>query len=124
MDVVVWLRGFGLGKYEAVFRENEINERVLPSLTVEDLKGTLRERAASEAVGTCSDELVPLHVRARCDSLSFPTVKGCPSTGSMRSLASRTLLVLLTLISTLDAAEPTSALLLPIRRVSIIGKLL
>ena len=106
MDVVVWLRGFGLGKYEAVFRENEINERVLPSLTVEDLKGTLRERAASEAVRTCSDELVPLHVRARCrDSLSFPTVKGCPSTGSMRSLASRTLLVLLTLISTLDAAE-------------------
>ena len=39
------------------------------------------------------------------DSLSFPTVMGCPSTGSIRSLASRTLLVLLTLISTLDAAE-------------------
>jgi class 3 adenylate cyclase len=38
MDVVVWLRGLGLGKYEAVFRENEINERVLPSLTAEDLK--------------------------------------------------------------------------------------
>ena len=45
MDVVVWLRGLGLGKYEAVFRENEINERVLQSLTVEDLKGALRERA-------------------------------------------------------------------------------
>src|SRR3984957_12868528 len=29
----------------------------------------------------------------------------CPTTGSIRSLASRTLLVLLTLISTLDAAE-------------------
>ena len=39
MDVVVWLRGLGLGKYEAVFRENGINERVLPSLTAEDLKG-------------------------------------------------------------------------------------
>jgi class 3 adenylate cyclase len=38
MDVVVWLRGLGLGKYEAVFREKEINERVLPSLTAEDLK--------------------------------------------------------------------------------------
>src|SRR6202158_4668282 len=38
MDVVVWLRGLGLGKYEAAFRENEIDERVLPSLTAEDLK--------------------------------------------------------------------------------------
>jgi class 3 adenylate cyclase/predicted ATPase len=38
MDVVVWLRGLGLERYEAAFRENEINERVLPSLTLEDLK--------------------------------------------------------------------------------------
>ena len=38
MDVVVWLRSLGLGQYEAVFRENEIDETVLPSLTAEDLK--------------------------------------------------------------------------------------
>ena len=38
MDVVVWLRSLGLGKYEAAFRENEIDETVLPSLTQEDLK--------------------------------------------------------------------------------------
>src|SRR5215468_3519488 len=38
MEVVVWLRGLGLGKYEAAFRENEIDETVLPSLTHEDLK--------------------------------------------------------------------------------------
>jgi class 3 adenylate cyclase len=38
MDIVVWLRSLGLGKYEAVFRENEIDETVLPSLTAEDLK--------------------------------------------------------------------------------------
>ena len=38
MDIVVWLRGLGLGKYEAAFRENEIDETVLPSLTAEDLK--------------------------------------------------------------------------------------
>jgi SAM (Sterile alpha motif) domain-containing protein len=31
MDVVVWLRSLGLGKYEAAFRENEIDETVLPS---------------------------------------------------------------------------------------------
>jgi class 3 adenylate cyclase len=38
MDVVVWLRGLGLGKYEAAFRENEIDETVLPTLTHENLK--------------------------------------------------------------------------------------
>ena len=38
MDVVVWLRSLGLGKYEAAFRENEIDETLLPNLTAEDLK--------------------------------------------------------------------------------------
>jgi class 3 adenylate cyclase/predicted ATPase len=38
MDIVVWLRTLGLGKYEAVFRENDIDETVLPSLTHENLK--------------------------------------------------------------------------------------
>src|SRR4029077_4445861 len=38
MDVVVWLRSLGLEEHEAAFRDNKINERVLPSLTAEDLK--------------------------------------------------------------------------------------
>ena len=38
MDIVVWLRSLGLGKYEAAFRENEVDEAVLPSLTEENLK--------------------------------------------------------------------------------------
>jgi class 3 adenylate cyclase len=38
MDIVVWLRSLGLGKYEAVFRENDVDETVLPSLTHENLK--------------------------------------------------------------------------------------
>jgi class 3 adenylate cyclase len=37
MDIGNWLRTLGLERYEAAFRENEINER-LPSLTQEDLK--------------------------------------------------------------------------------------
>jgi hypothetical protein len=37
MDLGAWLRSLGLERYEAVFRENEINERVLPKLTAEDL---------------------------------------------------------------------------------------
>jgi hypothetical protein len=36
--VIVWLRSLGLGKYEAAFRDNEIDETVLPGLTAEDLK--------------------------------------------------------------------------------------
>ena len=38
MDLGGWLRGLGLAKYETAFRENEIDETVLPSLTAEDLK--------------------------------------------------------------------------------------
>jgi predicted ATPase/class 3 adenylate cyclase len=38
MDLGGWLRSLGLGKYEAVFRENDIDETVLPSLTHENLK--------------------------------------------------------------------------------------
>ena len=38
MDVAVWLRSLGLGKYEAAFRENDIDETVLPGLTHETLK--------------------------------------------------------------------------------------
>ena len=38
MDLGGWLRSLGLGKYEAAFRENDIDETVLPSLTHENLK--------------------------------------------------------------------------------------
>src|ERR1700732_4551943 len=38
MDLRRWLRSLGLERYEAAFRENEIDETVLPSLTAEDLK--------------------------------------------------------------------------------------
>ena len=38
MDIAAWLDSLGLGQYEQAFRDNEIDERVLPSLTGEDLK--------------------------------------------------------------------------------------
>jgi class 3 adenylate cyclase len=38
MDLGGWLQSLGLERYEAAFRENEISEEVLPSLTAEDLK--------------------------------------------------------------------------------------
>jgi SAM domain (Sterile alpha motif) len=42
MDVAGWLRSLGLGRYEEAFRENAIDDTVLPSLTAEDLKGSRR----------------------------------------------------------------------------------
>ncbi|HXO91044.1 MAG TPA: AAA family ATPase [Stellaceae bacterium] len=38
MEVGEWLRSLGLEQYEPAFRANEIDARVLPSLTAEDLK--------------------------------------------------------------------------------------
>ena len=38
MEVGAWLRNLGLGRYEAAFRENEIDAEVLPDLTDADLE--------------------------------------------------------------------------------------
>src|SRR5215469_7966912 len=38
MDIGSWLRRLGLERYEQAFRGNEIDLRVLPELTADDLK--------------------------------------------------------------------------------------
>jgi class 3 adenylate cyclase len=38
MDIGGWLRSLSLERYEAAFRQNEIDDTVLPTLTAEDLK--------------------------------------------------------------------------------------
>ena len=38
MNLAGWLQSLGLERYTAVFRQNEIDETVLPTLTTEDLK--------------------------------------------------------------------------------------
>ena len=38
MDLGEWLKGLGLGQYEATFREHEIYADVLPDLTEADLE--------------------------------------------------------------------------------------
>jgi class 3 adenylate cyclase/predicted ATPase len=38
MDICAWLRGLGLERYEQAFRDNAIDEAILPKLTAEDLK--------------------------------------------------------------------------------------
>ena len=52
VDVGAWLQGLGLGHYEAAFRENEIDDTVLPNLTAEDLKDLASPPSSTAA--TCS----------------------------------------------------------------------
>jgi hypothetical protein len=50
-----WLRSLGLERYEAAFRENEIDDTVLPTVTAEDLKDLGVEAAAvGESIGTAA----------------------------------------------------------------------
>jgi hypothetical protein len=48
MDLAGWLRSLGLERYEAAFRENEIDEAVLPNLTAEDLKDRAEHTASGQ----------------------------------------------------------------------------
>ena len=38
MDIGVWLRGLGLSRYEAAFRDNSIGPDIVPDLTGDDLE--------------------------------------------------------------------------------------
>ena len=64
MDLGSWLRSLGLAQYEAVFRENAINEAILPKLTAEDLKdiGVMavgHRRVLLDAIATLRGETPP-----------------------------------------------------------------
>jgi len=67
MDVADWLRKLGLEQYEPTFRANEIDARVLPSLTAEDLKDlgvTIigHRRRLLDAIATLAGEAPASHV--------------------------------------------------------------
>jgi hypothetical protein len=38
VDISAWLRGLGLERYEEAFRDNDVDAKVLPHLSTEDLK--------------------------------------------------------------------------------------
>ncbi len=38
MDVASWLRTLGMERYEATFRENDVDAELLPTLSADDLK--------------------------------------------------------------------------------------
>jgi len=80
MDVGGWLRSLGLERYEAAFRENDINAQVLSKLTAEDLKElgvasighrrTLLDAIASLKTVTKQAEPVTSDTVARSDTAS------------------------------------------------------
>jgi hypothetical protein len=65
MDVVVWLRSLGLGKYEAAFRENEIEESVDLKVGFHEPELFARSRARTARSLTLAQRLVqPLNFAA------------------------------------------------------------
>ncbi len=89
MDVAEWLRKLGLEQYEPAFRANEIDERVLPSLTAEDLKDlgvTLvghRRRLLDAIAALGADAPVAANAQTRADAERRQlTVMFCDLVGS------------------------------------------
>ncbi|WP_354269754.1 SAM domain-containing protein [Bradyrhizobium japonicum] len=56
-----WLRRLGLEQYEAAFRENEIDDTVLPNLTAEDLKDLGVPSSRATAFSVASEEYPVTH---------------------------------------------------------------
>jgi class 3 adenylate cyclase/tetratricopeptide (TPR) repeat protein len=75
-----WLRSLGLGKYEASFRENEIDETVLPNLTEEHLKqlGVTALGHRMKLLDAIADLRTRASVRAPSDDQAAPGVSPSP----------------------------------------------
>ena len=64
MDIVVWLRSLGLGKYEAAFRENEIDETVLPEPDAREPEGAWRHALSGTGASCSMPSLLCVPMRA------------------------------------------------------------
>jgi class 3 adenylate cyclase/tetratricopeptide (TPR) repeat protein len=91
-DVADWLRGLGLGRYAAAFRDNEIDWEALPRLTAEDLsdlgvvlgghRRRLLDAIAALAEGEASPATSPVPAAAREAERRQLTVMFCDLVGS------------------------------------------
>jgi SAM domain (Sterile alpha motif) len=80
MDVGAWLRGLGLGQYEAAFRDNAIDSKVLPNLTPR-IRGILASLWSAIA-GGCSTPLPRLAPSCRRPLLATHRHNPMPNAGS------------------------------------------
>ena len=84
MDIGIWLRGLGLGRYEAAFRDNDVDAEVLPELTADDLIGlgvtSVGHRrkllAAIAALDVPSPPTPPIAPAGGRPSLTLPRLRG------------------------------------------------
>jgi len=73
MDVAEWLRKLGLEQYEPAFRANDVDARVLPRLTAEDLisigvNSVGHRRRLLDAIATLNAEAAPSAAPVRTDA--------------------------------------------------------
>jgi class 3 adenylate cyclase/predicted ATPase len=89
MDVGVWLESLGLGQYEATFRDNEIDDAVLPKLTVDDLRDLgVTVVGHRRKIMSAIEELNATSV-ARADAIKPPQTQAPPSFGASSDGAER-----------------------------------
>jgi class 3 adenylate cyclase len=92
MDLGDWLRSLHLERYEAAFRENEIDDTVLPNLTAEDLKdlgvSTVgHRRKLLDAIAALRADTEPKTAPAAPTSATRPTfATGVEAAGERRYL--------------------------------------
>ena len=85
MDIAEWLQDLGLERYAPAFRDNEIDETVLPTLTADDLKdlgvtlvGHLRKLLdAIAALGAEAPVAAPARSPAPSSLLDWSFPVGC-----------------------------------------------
>jgi class 3 adenylate cyclase len=91
MDLGSWLRSLGLERYEAAFRENEIDDTVLPNLTAKDLKDlgvsiVGHRRKLLDAIAALGADTEPKTAPAASTSAAQPTFASGEAAGERRYL--------------------------------------
>jgi hypothetical protein len=81
VDIAAWLHDLGLEQYEPAFRANEIDAKVLPSLTSEDL------REIGVVLIGHRRRLLEASPRSTAPSLPLPRMRGREGWGRKRSAA-------------------------------------
>jgi hypothetical protein len=98
MDLGSWLRSLGLARYEAAFRENEIDEAILPKLTAEDLReigvtAVGHRRVLLDAIAALRGETPPKEENAP-SAATEPANKPNPVSGRLPEAERRQLTVM------------------------------
>ena len=94
MDIAVWLRGLGLQRYEALFRENDIDAEVLSDLTDGDLEkigvSLGHRKRLLKAAAALTGPAAPLAAATRSrQSPTPPSVANSPSCFAISSARPR-----------------------------------